>query len=113
MSTDIRKARIEKGLSQDAAATLAGISGHRLARIERGGTAEQAEVEKILKALAKAKSGDNSRVGKGRPGGSKSTKAPAKKAAAKKAPAKKATSKKATKRAPAKKTTAVVDDVLS
>ena len=98
MSTDIRKARVEKGLSQDAAAALAGISGHRLARIERGGTAEQAEVDTILKAISKAKGGDNSRVGKGRPGG--------KATATKRAPAKKApAAKKTTKKAPAKKAT--------
>lgn len=101
MSTDIRKARVEKGLSQDAAAALAGISGHRLARIERGGAADATEVDKILKALAKAKAGDSSRVGKGRPAGSvavKKTAAPAKKTTTRKATTKKTASKRAAKK---------------
>jgi transcriptional regulator with XRE-family HTH domain len=110
MSTDIRKLRIEKGLSQDGAAALAGISGHRLARIERGGTAEQAEVDKIVKALSKAKANDNSRVGKGRPGGSKS--APTKKTTTKKAATKKTTAKKTTRKPSKAAAAAAAADVL-
>lgn len=108
MSTDIRTVRVQKGLSQDAAAALAGISGHRLARIERGGTAEQAEVDAILKALNKVKASDNSRVGKGRPNGSKP--AATKRAPAKKAATKKATAAKKTTRKPRK--TAAADSAL-
>lgn len=90
MLDQIKALRVEKGLTQAGAAdAVGGLSGSRLASLERGQLEpKDGELERILKGLKATKATGKSNVGKGRPRGPVAAKkaAPAKKASVSRVP---------------------------